>query len=183
MAHGLHPGSTSVPVDENFTTPKRPQPLCLQIVRMRRRATDSFRRIALIIAPLEASQYWGSPSGRKQQRLGWGLGGYAVKFGVVLPQRLGNPDLGLGEQVDELEGIDDGFALKVIVGYDVCGIAVPRDVANAGGPWVQLPFRVEVVVALRGRRGWVVAEPTVIPAAMHAHVGDAGRCALGRLHR
>ena len=112
--------------------------------------------------------------GRKQQRLGRRFGGDAVEFWVTLAERLGDFHFCAGEQVDELQRVYDGFSFEMIVGDDEGGVAAFGHVLDARGPGLEFLLGVEVVVALRGRRGGIVAEPGVVAAAVQADVGDAG---------
>jgi len=111
--------------------------------------------------------------------LGGGSGGDVVELGVALAERLGDFDFGAFEDVDELEGVDDGFALEMIVG-DYKGVAgVFGDFVDARDPRSELFGGVEIVVALVGGDGGVVGKPRVVAAAMKTDVAD-GRGGLGR---
>src|SRR5713101_3520212 len=54
----------------------------------------------------------------KQRGLGRGSVGDGVELGVVLAQRLGHLHLGAFEDTDELQGVDHGFALVMVVRDD-----------------------------------------------------------------
>src|SRR5271169_6918281 len=101
-------------------------------------------------------------SRREQQWLGGRLGGDAVEFWIALAERLGDFYFCAGEQVDELQRVYDGFALEMIVGDDEGGVAAFGHVLDARGPGLELLLGVEIVVALRGWRGGIVAEPGVV---------------------
>jgi hypothetical protein len=116
---------------------------------------------------------------REESGLGGWSGGDGVEFGVVLAERFGNFDFGAFEDVDELEGVDDGFALEVIVGDDEGVRRMFGDFADARDPRSEFFGGVEIVVALMGGDGGVVGEPGVVAAAMKTDVAD-GRGGLGR---
>jgi hypothetical protein len=71
-----------------------------------------------------------------------------------------------------LEGVDDGFALEVIVGDDEGVAGVLGDFVDAGGPGSELFLRVEIVVALVGGDGGIFGEPGVVAAAVETDVTD-----------
>jgi len=90
----------------------------------------------------------------------------------VLTKRLGNFDFGAFEDADELEGIDDGLALEMIVGDDESVAGVLGNLAGAGDPGCELFGGVKIVVALVGRDRSIVGEPGVVAAAVKADVAD-----------
>jgi hypothetical protein len=116
---------------------------------------------------------------REESGFGGGSGGDGVEFGVVLAERFGNFNFGAFEDVDELEGVDDGLALEMIVGDDKGVAGVFGDFADASDPRSELFGGVEIVVALVGGDGGVVGKPRVVAAAMKTDVAD-GRGGLGR---
>lgn len=76
-----------------------------------------------------------------------------------------------------MEGVDNGFALEVIVGDDEGVAGMFGDFADAGGPGSEFFGGVKIVVALVGGDGGVVGEPGVVAAAVEADVAD-GRSGL-----
>jgi hypothetical protein len=95
-------------------------------------------------------------------------------LGIVLPKRLGNFDFRAFEDADELEGVDDGLALKVIVGDDKGVAGVFGDFANARDPGSEFFGRVKIIVALVGGDGGIVREPGIVAAAMETDIADWG---------
>ena len=81
------------------------------------------------------------------------------------------------QDTEELQGVDDGLALVVVVGDHVDVARVFLDFLNAGGPGLEFLERVEIVVALVGGELGIVTEPGIVPAAVKAHVAD-GRSVL-----
>ena len=81
-----------------------------------------------------------------------------------------------------MKGINDRFALKVIVGDDKSRAGTCRDFANAHDPGIQLFGGVKIVVAFVCGNARVVGEPGVIAAAVQADVAD-GRSGLGAMER
>ncbi len=98
-------------------------------------------------------------------------------------ERLWHLYFGALEDADELEGVDHGFALIVIVGDDKGVASVFGDFADAPGPGTKFFRRIEIVVAFVGRDGGVVGEPGVVPAAVEADVADGRGGRFGRLER
>src|SRR5580700_193355 len=112
----------------------------------------------------------------------WSVGD-GIQFGIVLTKRLGNFDLCAFQDADELKGVDDGFALKVIVGDDESVAGVLGDFADAGDPGSELFGSVEIVVAfMRGDRS-VIREPGVVAAAVKANVAYRRSGLSGRSER
>ena len=90
----------------------------------------------------------------------------------MLTKRLGNFDFCALKDADELEGIDDGLALEMIVGDDESIAGVLGNLADAGDPGSKLFGGVKIVVALVGRDRSIVGEPGVVTAAVKADVAD-----------
>ena len=97
----------------------------------------------------------------------------------MLAKRLGDFDFCALENADELEGVDDRFALEVIVGDDESVAGVLGDVADAGDPGSEFFGSIEIVVAFVGGDGGVVGEPSVVTSAVKTDVTN-GRSGLGR---
>ena len=97
----------------------------------------------------------------------------------MLAERLGNFDFCALQNADKLQGVDHGFALKVIVGDDKGVVCVFGDFTHAGDPGSEFLRRIEIVVALVNRDRGVVGKPGVVAAAVKADVAD-GRRRLGR---
>jgi hypothetical protein len=93
-------------------------------------------------------------------------------LGIVLPKRLGDFDFGAFEDADELEGVDDGLALKVIVGDDKGVAGVFGDFANARDPRSEFFRGIEIIVALVGRDGGIVREPGIVTPTVEADIAD-----------
>jgi len=87
------------------------------------------------------------------------------------------------EDADELEGVDDSFALIVIVGDDKGVARVFRDFADAPGPGSKFFRGIKIVVAFVSGDGGVVGEPGVVPAAVEADVADRRGGRFGRFER
>lgn len=96
----------------------------------------------------------------------------------MLTQRLWNFYFRALENADELEGVNDGLALKVIVGDDESVARVFGDLPDAGDPRSELFGGVEIVVAFMGRDGGVVGKPSIVAATVETHVAN-GRSDLG----
>src|SRR6202040_592920 len=77
------------------------------------------------------------------------------------------------------QGIDDGFALKVIVGDDERLAGPFCDFADSRSPRRKLLGRVKIVVTLMRGDRCVVAEPSVVAPAVKPDVPD-GRGGLRR---
>ncbi len=120
---------------------------------------------------------------REERGLGGRLVGDGVEFGIVRAERLGHLYFGALEDADELEGVDNGFALIVIVGDDKGVASVFRDFADAPGPRSKFFRRIEIVVAFVGGDGGVVGEPGVVPAAVEANVANGRGGRFGRFER
>src|SRR5580704_4734534 len=82
--------------------------------------------------------------GRKQERLDGRFGSDSVKFGIALSQRLRDSYFCAGEQVDELQRVDDGLSLEMIIRDDEGGIAGFRHVLDTRGPRIEFLLGVEV---------------------------------------
>ncbi len=81
------------------------------------------------------------------------------------------------QNAEELQGVDDGFALVVVVGDHVNVSGVFLNFLDARDPGIQFVERIEIVVAFVGGEFGIVAEPGVIAAAVEADVA-CGRGAL-----
>lgn len=90
----------------------------------------------------------------------------------MLPKRLGNFDFGAFEDADELECVDHGLALKVIVGDDKGVARVFGDFANARDPRSEFFRGIEIIVALVGGDGGIVGKPGIVAPAMEADIAD-----------
>lgn len=90
----------------------------------------------------------------------------------MLAERLWNLNFCALENADELEGVDDGFALEMIVGDDKGVAGVLGDFTDARGPGNKLLGGVEVVVSLVRRDAGVVGKPGVVAAAVKTNVTD-----------
>src|SRR6516165_10714852 len=71
---------------------------------------------------------------RKQRGFGRRLVGNGVEFGIMLAQRLRDLHFFVLQDADELERIDDGLALKMVVGDDERQLCMLADFANARDP-------------------------------------------------
>src|SRR5713101_4501159 len=114
------------------------------------------------------------PSGRLYQREQHWLGGRSIGDGLelrVLPaERLRHFYFRSFENVEELQGVDHGLALEMIVRHHKRLASPLRDFADARHPRRELFGGVEIVVTLvRGDR-CIVAEPRVIAPAVKSHV-------------
>ena len=96
----------------------------------------------------------------------------------MVTKRLGNFDFCSLENADELEGIDDRLALKMIVGDDESVVGLFGYFADARDPGSELFGGVKIVVALVGGDRSMVGEPGVVAAAVKPDVAD-GRSGLG----
>src|SRR5882762_8759249 len=94
-------------------------------------------------------------------------------------ERFRNFDFCALEDADELQSIDDGFALEVIVGDYESVVRMFRDRADAGDPGSELFGGVEIVVAFVGGDGGVVRKPGIVATAVETDVADT-RSGLGR---
>src|SRR5690606_6773808 len=116
------------------------------------------------------------------ERLLWrhGAGVALERVRVGVEQRRRRGDLAAGDDLPELERVDDRLAAAVVVEYDVdeLGRPVARDLPRARRPRPQLGGLVEVVVA---RLAGVLAPPVAVVPAVHAHVADA--CGAARRGR
>ena len=56
----------------------------------------------------------------------------------MLAERLGYSHFSLLEDTDELERVNDGFALEMVVGDDERVLGVLADLADAGDPGLEL---------------------------------------------
>ncbi len=119
----------------------------------------------------------------EQGGVGAESGSDGVELRVMLAEWLGDGGLIAGEEMDEFEGVDYGFTKIVIVGDDVGFARAGRDFGDAVAPGSQLLRGVEVVVAFVLRKVGIVAEPSVIAAAVEANVGDRRGDERGRLER
>src|SRR5712664_71739 len=116
---------------------------------------------------------------RKQHRLGRRSIGDGLQLRVLSAKRLRHLYFRSRQAVDELQRIDDGLALKVIVG-DHERLASPlRDFADSRNPGRQLFGGVEIVVSFMRGNPCVVTEPRVVAPPVQPHVPD-GRGSLSR---
>jgi hypothetical protein len=152
---------------------------CLNEWRERKIASATFGSKVADRTGKKRSLHRGGFAEREECGLGGRSGGDGVEFGVVLAERFGNFDFGAFEDVDELEGVDDGLALEMIVGDDEGVPGLSGDFVDAGDPRSQFFRGVEIVVALVGGNGRVVGEPRVVAAAMKTDVAE-GRSDLRR---
>src|SRR5260370_9575998 len=121
--------------------------------------------------------FFTSFSHRKQHRLSGRRIGNSLQLRVLPAKRLRPLYLRSRQAVDELQRIDDGLALKVIVG-DHKRLSGPlRDFADSRNPRRQLFGGVEIVVTLVRGNPCVVAEPRVVAPPVKPHVPD-GRGSL-----
>ena len=102
-----------------------------------------------------------------------------IQLGIVLAKRFGDFDFCAFQDADELQGVDDGLSLEVIVGNDESVAGVLGDFTDAGEPWSELFGGVEIVVAFVGGDRTVIGEPGVVAAAVKANVAYRGS-GLGR---
>ena len=71
-----------------------------------------------------------------------------------------------------MQGIDDSFALKVIVGDDEGIRRMFGDSADAGRPGIKFLRRIKIIVSFTRGRDGIVAEPGVVAAAVQADIAD-----------
>src|SRR6267143_1832659 len=116
---------------------------------------------------------------RKQHRLGGRTIRNGLEFRVLPPERLRHLHFRSLQDADELQGIDDGLALKVIVGDHERLAGALCDFADARDPGSQLFGRVEIVVTLMSGDRCIVGEPRVVAPAVKPHIPD-GRSGLSR---
>jgi len=79
-----------------------------------------------------------------------------VELRKLAAERLGHLDLRALQDADELQSVDHGFALKMIVGDYECFVGSLRDFADARDPGREFFGGVEIVVALVRGDGFVV---------------------------
>src|SRR6266478_9570411 len=122
--------------------------------------------------------------------LGWekrwrlrGICGDGLKLRIAETQRVRHGDLGVFEHADELQGIDDGFAEVVIVGDNKDVARCFGDGSDAIRPGRELFGRVKIVVALVLGNFRVVAEPSIVAAAVQADVAEGGSRFVAGLER
>jgi hypothetical protein len=97
-----------------------------------------------------------------------------------MSQRLRDLHLLLGQQVNKLEGVYDRLRLKMIVG-DHEGGARPRcNLLDPLGPRIEFLLRIKVVVAFFGRTHGIIAEPSIVAAAVQTNVSYRRRGLLTR---
>jgi hypothetical protein len=113
-----------------------------------------------------------SSSERKQHRLGGRSIGDGLEFWVLPPERLWHLHFRSLQDADQLQGIDDGLALKVIVGHHKRLAGALCDFADARDPGSQLFGGVEIVVTLMRRDRCIVAKPCVVAPAVKPNVPD-----------
>ena len=99
----------------------------------------------------------------------------ASNSGYCYAQRLGNFHFGAFQDADQLQSVDDTFALVVVVGDDEDFAGALGDFGDALGPRRELFGGIKIVVALVGRHGRIVGEPGVVAAAVQPHIADRGR--------
>jgi hypothetical protein len=109
-------------------------------------------------------------SHRKQQGFGRrGIGNF-LELRILAAKRFRHFHFRALQNVDELQGVDHRFALKMIVGDDKSFAGPLGDFADSRNPGRELFRRVKIVVALMRWDGFVVGEPSVVPAAVQPHV-------------
>src|SRR5205807_4538704 len=84
---------------------------------------------------------------------------------------------------DELERIDDGLPLKMVVGDDERPLRMLAEFTDGPDPWIELFRRVQIVVALVRRNIFVVGEPSIVAAAVQADIADRRSRLRGRRER
>ena len=122
-------------------------------------------------------------SQRKQTRLSRRGIRNGFQLGILHAQWLGHLYFGAFQYADELEGVDDAFALVVVVGDDEDFAGAVGNFCDAFSPRRKFFGGVQIVVALMGRNGGIVGEPGVVAAAVKAHVADGGSGFGARLER
>ena len=153
-------------------------PACISI-RLPGLAAVGCRLTARLFQPSTSRRFSGARQahGKKCGRFRH-LAGDLIKLRKVLTQGLGYFHLGAFQGADQLQGVDDGLALKVIVRNheSVAGVLVDR--TDTRDPRIQLVRGIEIVVTLVGRSVRIVGEPGVIAAAVQADIAD-GRSHFG----
>ena len=90
----------------------------------------------------------------------------------MLAQIVGHFQFGSLQNTEELQGVDDGLALVVVVGDDVGVAGVFLNFLDTRDPGFEFVKRIKVVVAFVGGEFGIIAEPCVIAAAVKSHVAD-----------
>src|SRR5260370_1537923 len=127
--------------------------------------------------------FFTSFSHRKQHRLSGRRIGNSLQLRVLPAKRLRHLYLQSRQAVDDLQRIDAGLALKVIVGDHQ---RLPRplpDFPDERNPGRQLFGGVEIVVALMRGNPCVVTEPRVVAPPVKPHVPDGRGSLSGRRKR
>src|SRR5260370_27396 len=115
-----------------------------------------------------------SSSHRKQHGLGGRSIGNGLELRVMPPQRLRHFHFRAFQDADELQGVDHGLALEMIVGDDESIARLACDFAHAIDPRRELFGGVEIVVAFVRRNYRVVAEPPVVAPPVKPYVSNGG---------
>src|SRR5712692_3328613 len=110
---------------------------------------------------------------RKQHRLGGRCIGNGLKLRVMAAERLRHFHFRSLQDADELQSVDDGFALEVIVGHHKRLASPLRDFADARNPRSKFFSGVKIVVALMSGNRCVVAKPGIVAPSMKPHVPDS----------
>src|SRR5229473_6120878 len=110
---------------------------------------------------------------RKQHRLGRRRIGDGLELGIMTAERLRHFHFRSFQDADELQSVDDGFTLKVIVGHHKRFASPLRDFADARNPRSKFFSGVKIVVALMSGNRCVVAEPGIVAPSMKPHVRDS----------
>jgi len=74
------------------------------------------------------------------------------------------------QNAEELQGVDDGLALVMVVGDHEGAAGVFLDFLDPRDPGIEFVGRIEMVVTFVGGELWAVAEPGVVAAAVKAHI-------------
>ena len=96
---------------------------------------------------------------------------------VALAEFIGHFQFCSLQNAEELQRVDDGLALVVVVGDYEGVVCVFLDFLDAPDPGSEFVGRIEIVVAFVGRKFGIVAEPGVVAAPVESDVAG-GRGAL-----
>ncbi len=90
-----------------------------------------------------------------------------------MAERLGHFHFRALQNADQLQRVDHGLSLEMIVGDHERVASLPADFADPSHPRSQFLRGVKIIVALvRGNRG-IVAEPGIVAAAVQPHISDS----------
>src|SRR6266699_509356 len=117
---------------------------------------------------------------RKQRRLRGRSVRDGIELRVMLAQRFGNFDFCFLEDVEELQSVNDGFALEMIIRDHKCIAGALLYFLDPRDPGSKLFGGIEIVISFLRRNRGIVAEPGIVAPPVQPHVAHGRGRLRGR---